>query len=42
MINIILCDDNKNDCLRILKVVEDLMKCKKIEYNKHIFNDYNN
>ena len=42
MINVILCDDNKKDCLRILKVVEEFMNCKKIEYDKYVFNDYNN
>ena len=42
MINVILCDDNKKDSLRILKVVEEFMNCKKIEYDKYVFNDYNN
>lgn len=41
MINVIICDDNKKDCTRAVKIIDEFMKDKKLEYQKHIFNDYN-
>lgn len=41
MINIIICDDNKNDRIKVLNVVTQFMKKKGLEYNTHVFEDYN-
>lgn len=41
MINVIICDDNKNDCSKAVKIIDEFMKSKKLEYKKHVFNDYN-
>lgn len=42
MINIIICDDNKKDRNKVVEIVDNYMERKKIEYQKHIFEDYNN
>ena len=41
MINVIICEDNIKDRKRIIKLVKDFFKSKKIEYNIHIHSDYN-
>lgn len=41
MVNIILCDDNKKDLKNIETIVQNFMQKNKIEYNMHLFNDYN-
>lgn len=42
MLNVIICDDNKNDLDRIIKLVDKFMIANKYKYNKHIYTDYNN
>lgn len=42
MINVIICDDIVNDLKNTVSIVDNYFKSKKIEYTKHIFNDYNN
>lgn len=41
MINTIICDDNSNDRDKAIQVVNDFMKKKKLEYENHVFNDFN-
>lgn len=41
MINIILCDDNIKDLKNIETIVQRFMDKNKIDYNIHLFNDYN-
>lgn len=41
MINVIICDDNKSDCNKAIKIIDNFMKNKNIDYKKHIFDDYN-
>lgn len=41
MINIIICDDNCNHINKVIQVVNDFMKRKKLEYQNHVYNDYN-
>lgn len=40
MVNIILCDDNKKDLQNIELVVQNFMKKNKIEFDIHLFDDY--
>ena len=40
MINIILCDDNKKDLDKVIKIIDEFMSKKNLEYQKHIYNDY--
>ena len=40
MVNIIICDDNDKDRKNILEVVNNFMNKNKIEYNTHMYNDY--
>lgn len=42
MINVIICDDNKNDRKNIVEIVNDFMKRKNIESENYVFNDYDN
>lgn len=42
MLNVIICDDNKNDRKNIVEIVNDFMKRKNIENQNYIFNDYDN
>lgn len=41
MVNVIICDDNKKDLDNVVKIVDKYMIDNKLEYNKYIFNDYN-
>lgn len=41
MINIIICDDNSNDREKVVNIVSNFMKIKKIEYKNYVFDDYN-
>lgn len=41
MFNVIICDDNKNDLQKVYNIVTKYMKSNNLEYEKHIFNDYN-
>lgn len=41
MINVIICDDNKNDREKAINIVNDFMKRKELKNNNHIFDDYN-
>lgn len=41
MINVIICDDNKNDLAKIYKTVVKFMNQNKLKFNKYIFQDYN-
>ena len=41
MVNVIICDDNDKDRKNILDVVNNFMQKNKIEYQTHIYNDYN-
>jgi len=41
MFNIIICDDNNHDREKIIKVIDKFMNVKKVEYNSHVFSDYN-
>ena len=40
MINIIVCDDNKNDLNKIRKSINKIMKSLKIDYKENVFMDY--
>ena len=40
MINVIICDDNKRDLKKICDIVDLYMEKNNINYNKHIFDDY--
>ena len=42
MFNIIICDDEKYTLTKITKMVDNYMNKNHIEYQKHIFEDYNN
>lgn len=42
MLNVIICDDNNTDRNKVLKIIDDYMIKKNIEYSKHIFYDYDN
>ena len=41
MINVIICDDNENDRIKVEKILRLFMEKNKIEYNLHSFSDYN-
>lgn len=41
MINVIVCDDNEKDRNSVVKIVKDYMIKNKIEYNLHLYEDYN-
>lgn len=41
MVNIVVCDDNEKDRNNVLEIVNNFMMKNKIEYQLHIFNDYN-
>lgn len=41
MFNIIICDDEINTLKKIAKIVDKYMKNNRIEYKRHLFNDYN-
>lgn len=41
MVNVIICDDNIKDRNNIQLIIKDFMIKNKIEYNLHIYNDYN-
>ena len=41
MVNVIICDDNIKDRNNIQLIIKDFMIKNKIEYNLHIFEDYN-
>lgn len=41
MLNIVICDDNKRDLDSVIKIVEKFMKVNKIDYQKHVYGDYN-
>lgn len=41
MINVIICDDNEKDRKNVVKVVNDFMSKNKIEYDIHLYSDYN-
>jgi len=41
MINVIICDDNEKDRNNVVKIVKIFMEKYKIDYNVHIYEDYN-
>ncbi len=41
MVNVIICDDNDKDRNNIVEVVNNFMIKNKIEYNTHLYSDYN-
>jgi len=41
MINVIICDDNEKDRNYVSKIVKDYMVKNKVEYNLHLYEDYN-
>ena len=41
MINVIICDDNEKDRNNVSKIVKDYMGKNKVEYNLHLYEDYN-
>lgn len=41
MVNNIICDDNINDRNKVVNAVSNFMNNKKIEYENHIYSDYN-
>lgn len=41
MVNVIICDDNDKDRNNILNIVKCFMDKNKIEYQTHVYNDYN-
>lgn len=41
MINVIICDDNEKDIRNVVKVVKNFMTKNRIEYDIHLYNDYN-
>ena len=41
MVNIILCEDNIKDRKKTIKIVEEFLKERKVEYKIHVFEDYN-
>lgn len=42
MLNVIICDDNKNDLIKINKIVDKFMVSNRYKYEKHNFFDYDN
>ena len=40
MLNIVICDDNKRDLIKIETLVDKFMLKNKYDYKKHIYNDY--
>lgn len=42
MLNIIICDDNKRDLDKIVKIVEKFMNNNNLSYKNYIFKDYDN
>lgn len=42
MINVVICDDNEKDRKNVVTVVKEYMAKNKIEYNMHLYSDYNN
>ena len=41
MINVIVCDDNEKDRNSVVKIVKDYMIKNKVEFNIHLYEDYN-
>ena len=41
MLNIIICDDNKRDLEKVVKLVDTFMTKNKYKYKKHVYNDFN-
>ena len=41
MINVIVCDDNEKDRNNVSKIVKDYMIKNKVEFDMHLYNDYN-
>ena len=41
MLNVIVCDDNKRDLDRVVKLVDTFMQKNKYEYKNHIYMDFN-
>ena len=41
MLNMIICDDNENDRNNVVKIVDEFMKRRKLEYKNYIYDDYN-
>ena len=41
MLNIIICDDNKRDLEKVVKLVDIFMIKNKYNYKKHVYNDFN-
>lgn len=41
MLNIIICDDNKKDLERVVRLVDKFMVKNKCNYQKHVYRDYN-
>ena len=41
MFNVVVCEDNEKDLKKIIRIIDKYMINNKIEYNKHIFIDYN-
>ena len=41
MVNVIICDDNDKDRKMVLEIVNNFMKKNNIEYQTHVYNDYN-
>lgn len=41
VVNIIICDDNKKDLLKVEKIVDNYMMSHEEDYKKYLFNDYN-
>lgn len=42
MVNFVVCDDNKDDLKFVSNTIDSVMMKNKMEYKKHLFNDYNN
>ena len=40
MLNIVICDDNKRDLIKIETLVDKFMARNNYDYKKHIYNDY--
>lgn len=41
MINVVMCDDNREHLTKTAKLVDNYMKINKIEYKRELFDDYN-
>lgn len=41
MFNVIICEDNERDRLKVVEIVTRFMREKKLDFKNHIFNDYN-